>query len=142
MSIKYADTTKIGDEFRSEIVAAIEPEPLSDLEYMALLQRRNQERAKKALRMYNLWQEGLLPADVVVIEVPIERTGYGYFRIPEYGPPKVMVADEDRNPAPDDRIRVIEIELGTYRNRAGDWMTLGWNEYPPRLIVGREKDRA
>lgn len=82
MSIRYANTTKIGDEFRSEIVAAIEPEPLSDLEYMALLQRLDQERADKALRMYNLWRERRLPVDVVVIETTIERTGY---RLPHTG---------------------------------------------------------
>lgn len=93
----------------------------------------------KVLRMYNLWREGRLPADVVVIEVPIERTGYGDFRAVDYGPPKVMVADEDRNPAPDDRIKVIEIKLHRCADpTTGAALILGWNEHPPRLIVGRE----
>jgi len=82
----------------------------------------------KALRMFNLWRERRLPADVVVIEVPIERTGYGDFRAVDYGPSKVMVANEDRNPAPDYRNKVIDV--------------LGWNEYPPRLIVGTEDPLA
>lgn len=93
------------------------------------------------VRMYNLWREGRLPADAVMIEVPIERTGYGDFRIPDYGPPRVMVADEDRNQAPDDRIKEIEVKLHRYANpAAGGWLMLGWNEHPPLLIVGQERD--
>ena len=50
-----------------------------------------------------------------------------------------MVADEDRNPAPDDRIKVIEVELHRCIDPVtGAALVLGWNERPPRLIVGHE----
>lgn len=55
------------------------------------------EPDNKAMRMYRLWRAGLLPPDVTVIEIPVERTAYGYYRfsIPDYGPPRVAVQDND-----------------------------------------------
>lgn len=96
-------------------------------------------KQRMAVRMYDLWRQDRLPKDVKVIETAIERTGYSDFRIPEYWPPKYAVADEDRNPAPNDHIRTIAVDLG--RDGAGNWLALGWNEHPPVLIVGWEKER-
>jgi len=96
----------------------------------------------KALRMFNLWRERRLPADVVVIEVPIERTGCDDFRyrLPVYGALPTQVLHDEQEPF--SLQATVAVQMHRYADPAtGAQLYLGWNEYPPRLIVGREKER-
>jgi len=137
---RYYDTTKIGDEFESRVIGSYEPVGrLSDAEFAAVLLDVERERQAKALRMFNLWREGRLPADVVVIEVPIERTEYGDFRyrLPVYGalPTQVLYGEQE----PFSLERAVAVKMHRYADGAGGELVVGWNEYPPRLIVGWNK---
>lgn len=38
-------------------------------------------------------------------------------------------------------IHTVSVQLHRHADGAGGWLYLGWNEYPPRLVVGTEARR-